>query len=61
MLRFKARLFPSYPAKQVSLQLDVYLNPFGNSQVLPVYTSLMQSRDFAIEFRLQVLVGVCAA
>lgn len=50
---------PVYPTTQVSLQLDVYLNPTGKSQVLPVYTSPMWFREFTSERRLQVLVGVC--
>lgn len=35
------KVVPVYPTKQVSLQLDVYLNPLGKIQVLPVYTGLM--------------------
>lgn len=59
--QIQSQVVPGYPAKQVSLQLDVYLNPFGKSQVLPVYTGLMWFGEFTVERRLQVFVGVCAA
>lgn len=59
--QIQSQVVPGYPAKQVSLQLDVYLNPLGKSQVLPVYTGLMWFGEFTAECRLQVLVGVCAA
>lgn len=48
---------PVYPIKQVFLRQDVYFNPTGESQVLPVYTGLMWFREFTIECR-QVLGGV---
>ena len=57
--QIQSQVVPVYPTKQVSLQLDVYLNPLGKSQVLPVYTGLMWCGEFTSECRLQVLVGVC--
>lgn len=49
---------PVYPIKQGFLRQVVYLNPTGESQVLPVYTGLMWFGEFTIEYRLQVLGGV---
>lgn len=59
--QIQSQVVPVYPTKQVSLQLDVYLNPLRRSQVLPVYTGLMWFGEFTFKCRLQVSVGVCAA
>lgn len=52
--QIQSQVVPVYPTKQVSLQLDVYLNPLGKSQVLPVYTGLM----WGVYLRVQT-TGAC--